>query len=410
MQVSNRVDFRPLSIAEQHLGPHAFLKIAGLLLCLLLAACGSRPEAGALAISLEPAPEAEKHDIMIVTTRDRDPRPDTYFNGERGAGVDFAEASISVPPSHVAGEIEWPEKLPGNPETDFVARSANYIDGKEEFLTRINQRLSKLPKGERTVFLFIHGYNTLFAEGLYRFTQFTHDAQFEGVPVYFSWASRGRVQDYVYDLNSTSIARDALENTVRQLVNSKAERIIILAHSMGNMLLMETARQLSPAERAKLGGKIENVILAAPDIDIDVFKQQLRGMGKPKKPFHVIVSRDDRALRISRAIAGGKERVGAYSNDKELAELGVVVVDLTELESLDGAHHSKFAQLAQFRPELRQVLAQKNLTTDLPRASGQGGVAGQSLGSLVTSTAQIAVTLPITLISAPVNLVTGSGQ
>lgn len=410
MHVSNCVNIRPLSITERHLEVRAFPAFAYLLLCLLLAACGSRPEAGALAINLEPAPEAEAHDIMIVTTRDRDPRPDTYFNGERGTGVDFAEASISVPPSHAAGQIEWPEKLPGNPETEFVARSANYIDGKENFSARINQRLSELPKGERTVFLFIHGYNTLFAEGLYRFTQFTHDAQFEGVPVYFSWASRGKVRDYVYDLNSTSIARDALASTVRQLVNSKAERIVILAHSMGNMLLMETARQLSPAERAKLSNKIENVILAAPDIDIDVFKQQLRSMGKPDKPFYVIVSRDDRALRISRAIAGGKERVGAYSNDKELAELGVIVVDLTELDSLDGAHHSKFAQLAQFRPELRNVLTQRDLTAVLPRASGQGGIAGQSLGSLVTSTAQIAITLPIALIAAPVNLVTGNSQ
>ncbi|MTH97556.1 alpha/beta hydrolase [Roseibium sp. RKSG952] len=375
-----------------------------LLLCVFLAACSSRPEAGALAISFDPAPDATIQDILVVTTRQRDERPGTFFNGERRSeGLDFAEVKISVPPTHVPGKIEWPQTPPGNPETDFVVRDAGYIPNEAAFNKRLNERLAKLPKKDRTVFLFIHGYNTLFAESLYRFTQFVNDSEFEGVPVLFTWASRGNVQDYLYDLNSAAIARDALIKTVTDLADSKAENIVILAHSMGNWLLMEAASRVPPEKRKRLDGKIEQVVLAAPDIDIDLFKSQLRRLGKPEKPYVVIISKDDKALRLSRAIAGGKERVGAYSNDVELAELGAVVIDLTEVKSEDAANHGKFAQLAQVAPQLHDVILQDQLTSFDPNDS-QLRQTGRDLGSFLTD----AVTLPITIVTAPITLTTGT--
>ncbi|WP_208999272.1 alpha/beta hydrolase [Roseibium sediminis] len=374
--------------------------------CVFLAACGSRPVTGALEVNSDPAAGTKTHDILIATTRERDETPGTLFNGERrGNGADYAEATISVPPTHKPGMIEWPKKAPGNPATDFVARKAGYIDGDEAFKARLNARLAAMPKGKRKVFLFIHGYNTLFAEGLYRFTQFVHDAEFDGVPVLFTWASRGQLSDYVYDLNSASVARDSLERTVRMLNESKAEDIVILAHSMGNWLMMETAARIPERERQQLDGKVSQVILAAPDIDIDVFKSQLRRIGKPQKPYLIVLSKDDRALRVSRAIAGGKERVGAFSDDKELAELGAIVVDLTDVESQDGANHSKFAQLAAYSPELRSILQQRSLTQH--NNAGALAQTGSDLGSFIGGTVQTAVTLPIRIVTAPLVAIAG---
>ena len=384
--------------------------IHALLICLLVAGCAGRPTEGALAINTKPAPDASVHDILIVSTRERDDRPDTYFNGERSLDPDYAKASISVPPDHEVGAIEWPSQLPGDPEKDFVTRQASYLPDRAAMLAELNSKLMEKPKGQRSVFLFIHGYNTLFAEGLYRFAQITHDGNYGGVPVLFTWASAGFLTDYVYDLNSALSARSALEQTIRDLANSKAEKIFILAHSMGNWLLMETARQMTPSERQRLERKIDQVVLAAPDIDIDVFKEQLRAMKRTAnsgKPFIIIVSEDDRALRISEVIAGGKARVGAYQNETELAELGAIVIDLTDLKALDGAKHAKFAQIAGLSPELRNVLQQQNLRSSTPQGGSQLNQAGQDLGSFVTSTAQIAVTLPVTLITAPITLATG---
>lgn len=375
-------------------------------LALFLAACATRPETGAMAVSEEPAPGATSHDILIATTRERDPRANTYFNGERSTNLDYAEAVISVPPTHKPSQIEWPENFPGDPAKNFVPRSARYIESEAEFRKELNQRLRKLPADKRSAFLFIHGYNTLFAEGLYRFAQFVHDSDFPGVPVLFTWASRGNLTDYVYDLNSALAARTALEKTLNDLAASDARQIVVLAHSMGNQLLMETIRQMTPQERAALFRKIETVVLASPDIDIDVFKEQLRRIGKLREPFVILTSNDDKALRFSEVIAGGKQRVGSYEDDKELAELGAVVLNLTQLSGPDAINHNKFAELAQYAPELRAVLSQRSLGAQSTTGSGLQQ-SGTDLKSFVTSTAQVAITLPIGLITAPLSLVTG---
>jgi esterase/lipase superfamily enzyme len=298
------------------------------------------------------------HTILVATTRERDSRPGTYFGGERSQAVSYATVTVAVPPTHVPGKIEWPSKAPGNPETDFVVRDAAYLDSEKEFVKALNAQLAMRPPGRRKVFVFIHGYNTMFAEGLYRFTQIVDDADAPAVPVLFTWASRGHLTDYVYDSNSATAARDELEHTLRLVFASNAEEINILAHSMGNWVTVEALRQIKISAKLPPIRKLGAVVLAAPDIDIDVFKAQMRRFGKPRKPFFIIVSHDDKALRFSDFIAGGKERLGSYRNDADLTALGAVVIDLTDVKATDRSNHAKFAQLAEIAPEMRQVLQQ----------------------------------------------------
>jgi esterase/lipase superfamily enzyme len=83
----------------------------------------------------------------------------------------------------------------------------------------------------------------------------------------------------------------------------------------------------------------------------------MRRFGKPRKPFYIILSRDDKALALSKFIAGGEGRVGADQNVDELASLGATVIDLTDVKGTDASNHDKFAQLAQVAPELLAVLS-----------------------------------------------------
>ena len=97
----------------------------------------------------------------------------------------------------------------------------------------------------------------------------------------FTWASRGKPTAYVYDTNSATAARDELEHTLRLVLASNAEEVNVLAHSMGNWVTVEAFRQI------KISGRLDHgaswaLFLAAPDIDIDVFKSQLRSFGKIK--------------------------------------------------------------------------------------------------------------------------------
>lgn len=321
-----------------------------------LGGCVSRPAVGALLVNYQPNEQVKDHTILVSTTRARDPRPGTYFSGERSPSVSYAELTVGVPPSHRPGRIEWPAQAPGNPATDFIVRDGAYLDGEKAFVKALNAQLALRPPGKKKVFVFIHGYNTMFAEGLYRFTQVVHDADAPGVPVLFTWASRGQLRDYVYDNNSATAARDELEHTLRLVFASNAQEVNILAHSMGNWVTVEALRQIKISNNKPPVGKLGAVMLAAPDIDVDVFKAQMRRFGKPKKPFFIIVSRDDKALRFSDFIAGGEQRLGAYTNDAELTELGAVVIDMTDVKSIDRSNHAKFAQLAAIAPEMRKVL------------------------------------------------------
>lgn len=331
--------------------------MAVVLSSLALTGCASRPEVGALLANREMSRGDKDHTILVATTRERDPRPGTYFNGERSESTSYATITVAVPPTHVPGKIEWPSRAPGNPATDFVVRDAAYLDNEKEFVKTLNAQLAMRPPGRRRVFVFIHGYNTMFAEGLYRFTQIVDDADAPGVPVLFTWASRGHLTDYVYDSNSATAARDELEHTLRLVFASNAEEVNILAHSMGNWVTVEALRQIKISEKLPPIRKLGAVILAAPDIDIDVFKSQMRRFGKPRKPFFIVLSRDDKALRFSDFIAGGKDRLGAYDNDAELTSLGAVVIDMTAVKADDPSNHAKFAQLAEIAPEMREVLA-----------------------------------------------------
>lgn len=168
------------------------------------------------------------------------------------------------------------------------------------------------------------------------------------MPVLFTWPSRGSVWAYGYDLESTNYSRNALETLLRTLArNSSVGEITILAHSMGNLLTLEALRQMAIRDR-RVAVKICNVILAAPDVDFDVFNTQIAEMGALRPHFTLFVSRDDRALQVSRRIWGDKDRLGAIDVTQEpyaaqLARSRVTAIDLTQVESIGQLNHTKFA-------------------------------------------------------------------
>jgi esterase/lipase superfamily enzyme len=366
------------------------------LIAFCLVGCASRPETGFLsAVAYSPS-GAVDHTLLVATTRGRDDRPGTLFNGDRASSIDYAELTVSIPPNHKRNEIEWATTPPGDPNVNFVVRDAKYLDGDKAFLQALNAQLALRPPGSRNVFLFVHGFNTMFAEAVYRGAQLAHDSKAPGVPVLFTWASRGQATAYVYDLNSATAARDALEHTLRLLLRSNAEKVNVLAHSMGNWVTVEAFRQIRLSGDLPPANKIGTILLAAPDIDIDVFKSQLRAFGKPQRPFYVVLSQDDRALFLSRTIAGGVTRVGA-SDAAELTALGASVIDLSDVKADDPTNHDKFVQLASVGPELLGILAQGAPSGHRLSDASEAAVGG--VGSVAA--------LPLTLLGAPVKILAG---
>ena len=85
--------------------------------------------------------------------------------------------------------------------------------------------------------------------------------------------------------------------------------------------------------------RAHEVVLISPDIDLDLFAQQLAEIELPPSRFSVIINRDDRLLRLSSVILGGNARVGASPDVAGLRSLGVQVFDLTGLDDGDWPGH-----------------------------------------------------------------------
>ena len=206
---------------------------------LLVSGCASPPDAiigvGDPRISAETVTGAKKHHIFIATTRAPDADPAMLYSGERGNEIGLTRVSVSIPPNHLSGKIERPKNLPPDPRTEFaVLKPVTYSEDRA-FVEGLKSELATRPKGDRSVLLFVHGYNTTLAFGVMRLAQFVEDTGYSGVPVLFSWASRGKALDYIYDLNSALHARDDLIKTAELIVQAGPESGDIVAHSMGSL-------------------------------------------------------------------------------------------------------------------------------------------------------------------------------
>ena len=324
-----------------------FLVAASIGVALALGGCAGRPPEGVLVPDAQSAEGTSRVNVLVATTRQRSPaNTGEMFNGGRAKNVSYADIVVSIPPDSARkiGAIQWPASLPGNPARDFVTASANYLD-KQELSAAVSATAKAT--GRNKVLVFVHGFNNKFDDAVYRFAQIVHDAKAPGIPVLFSWPSRGEInlRAYTYDRESANYSRDALAQLLEALAaNPNVKEINVLAHSMGNWVTLEALRRMA-ARTGKIGAKIKNVLLVAPDVDVDVFRTEMAGMGTARPRFALFLSQDDSALKLSKTIWGGVSRLGEIDPTQEpykseLAQENVEVFDLTKLNG--DAHNRAF--------------------------------------------------------------------
>jgi esterase/lipase superfamily enzyme len=257
---------------------------------------------------------------------------------------------------------------------------------------------------DRSVLVFIHGFNNRFEDSVYRFAQIVKDSGVHSAPVLVTWPSRGSLLAYGYDRESTNYTRNALETLFQYLARDpEVKEVSILAHSMGNWLALEALRQMA-IRNGRLPAKFENVMLASPDVDVDVFRQQIIDMGKQHPKFTLFVSRDDRALAVSRRVWGDVARLGAIDPEQapfktELADSQITVIDLTKVKAGDSLNHGKFAE----SPEVVQLIGAR-ISDGQTLTDSKVGL-GDKILAATTSTAAAAGSAAGLILAAPVAVV-----
>jgi len=179
-------------------------------------------------------------------------------------------------------------------------------------------------RGTRDILLYVHGFNSRFHDTMATLARIRAETGRDALPVAFSWpAGNPGLFAYFKDRESGAFSVFHLKKTLRLLASVPGmRRIHVVAHSRGSQVVTTALREMVIAERAagrdprrSLG--IENLILAAPDLDFSVVRQRLiaEQFGPAFGRITVYINPGDSALGLAQVLLAGV-RFGRISFDQ----------------------------------------------------------------------------------------------
>jgi esterase/lipase superfamily enzyme len=261
-------------------------------------------------------------------------------------------AQVSVPHSHVFGELERPFFDDNEKIGEDIVLTQLYDISNERFRTLFKEKLGNVAQDD--ILVFIHGYNVTFASAVRQTAQLSYDLQFKGMPLTYSWTSQGGLSTYPKDEASVMYTIPKLVAFLQEVIANKGNaKIHILAHSMGTRALANALRDISFLYDSP---QFKNVILAAPDIDAEVFASNLYPyILKTSEKITIYASSHDKALDASNTLHGAKRLGEGGANISVFKD--VVTIDASGVDSTFlGLGHSYFAQKELLVNDLRTLV------------------------------------------------------
>jgi len=251
--------------------------------------------------------------VLFGTDRERDESAVGGFGGRRGSRLVLGEATVTIPPCHRSGVTERPFvvgtiSLPERPGKHIV------LQGPPEIMTEAQFVAAAKRDAKPGAVLFIHGFNTPFASGLYRAAQLSYDLGMEGAVFHFSWPAPPGPSTYAYARDSTDMAEADLRIFIETIARKAGvSKISIVAHSMGNQLLLGTLARWDGLPRTLGPHPFGQLIMAAPDVDMDLGRQWLETAGTYFDGATVYANSRDLAIGVSDRVSGAP-RLGDLSS------------------------------------------------------------------------------------------------
>ena len=300
---------------------------------LLIAGCSDRSIAPVIPDARYTGAAFEE--IYVATTRSVNDFG--RYGGGRDENIHYLAASVAIPPNHEPGKIRT-RASKVNLERDFSFANRSDFQDRSTFVRNLRTELRDVPQSENSAIIYVHGYNNSFSDGVFRIAQLMYDLEIKGAAVHYSWPSGAHPLGYTYDRDSVLFARDGLEELLRDVRAAGPREILLVGHSMGNLLIMEVLRQIEIAEPGWAARNLNGVIMISPDIDLDVFKEQARRIRNLPEPFAVFISEKDRALALSARLNGSAYRLGNVTDPEEVAEFPITLVDVTNFSGAGLSH------------------------------------------------------------------------
>jgi esterase/lipase superfamily enzyme len=227
------------------------------------------------------------------------------YSNERGK-LELGACRVSIPRDHQVGSLEAPSLLRLEIREDVrkhvVLREVERYD-ESTFYDGLRERVAQSP--QRDLFIFVHGYNVTFEDAARRTAQMAHDLQFPGAPIFFSWPSQGGLLKYTVDETNVAWTVPHLKQFLIDVSRrSGAHAVNLVAHSMGNRALTQALLELRYELQSETA-LFNQVVLAAPDIDAEIFRRDIApAIQSTARRVTLYASSDDQALMASRSVHG----------------------------------------------------------------------------------------------------------
>ncbi len=202
-------------------------------------------------------------------------------------------------------------------------------EAERRFKEELATRLAQTPR--KDVFIFVHGFNNTFEDGMVTTAELWHFLGREGVPICYTWPAGMGAFAYIYTLASTDFTIYHLKQTLRLIASCpEVEKVHIIAHSRGTQVTTDTVRELHLEIRGtgdtQKTLKLGTVVLAAADIDLDVAiaRNATERIGRAAERSALYISSHDEALGLSQWLFGGRR----------LGEVDLKLFDKTEIAAL----------------------------------------------------------------------------
>jgi esterase/lipase superfamily enzyme len=158
---------------------------------------------------------------------------------------------------------------------------------------------------DRESVIFIHGYNVSFEDAALRAAQLGTDLGIRGCMAFFSWPSKGSNRSYILDEASIEASEAAITQFMVDFAEkSRASKLHIIAHSMGNRGLLRAVNRIAMSAAQRTSRPFDQIILAAPDVDADVFRDLCKAYSEISSRTTLYVSSKDWAVEAARWMHG----------------------------------------------------------------------------------------------------------
>jgi esterase/lipase superfamily enzyme len=221
--------------------------------------------------------------------------------------VHYGSCDVVIPASHKYGSLgsSWVRRFFRGVDDRLQVHEVAPRE-EESFWTRVRHYAASFSPEHRHALVFIHGYRVSFRDAALRAAQLGYDLDVKGPVAFFSWPSRATVMGYLKDGSAVEASEKAITDfLIRFVRDCGADRVHVIAHSMGNRPLMRALQRIASAKEQD-PVRFGHLVLAAPDVNREIFLEIADGYRRLSQRTTLYVSDVDRALRASYRLQGSR--------------------------------------------------------------------------------------------------------